>query len=165
MTEQDQTAERTRKLEAAVQGLLQRVESLDEDRLYREPAPGEWSVMMGLAHVAELLPYWSRQARDVVARPSNNEPFGRTHEDPDRIAAVEQHANDRLEDVLPRLRDGLAEASRTIRELPPEGWARTARHSGRGEMSVAQIIDDFLIDHVVEHTRQTEATLDALSAG
>jgi uncharacterized damage-inducible protein DinB len=162
MSQQAEVAERTGKLETAVRALLQRVEGLDADRLYREPAPGEWSVMMGLAHVAEVLPYWSRQAREVAGRPRDNEPFGRTHEDPDRIAAVEQHANDRLDDVLRRLRDGLAEATRTMRELPPEGWAKTASHSRRGEMRVADIIDEFLIDHVVEHTRQVEATLDAV---
>ena len=152
--------QRTQRLQAAVDGLLRRVEGLGQEQLYRRPAPGDWTVMEALAHVAEILPYWSRQAREVAARAENNQPFGRTHEDPDRIAAVERHANDRLEQVLPRIRAGLAEATTTMRELPAEGWAKTARHQNRGEMTVADILDQFAIAHVEEHARQIETTLE-----
>jgi uncharacterized damage-inducible protein DinB len=151
--------QRTRRLQAAVEGVLGRVERLGEDQLYRRPADGEWTVMENLAHLAELMPYWSRQAREVAARAENNQPFGRTHEDPDRIGAVERHADDRLDQVLPRIRDGLAEATATMRELTAEGWAKTARHRNRGEMTVTDILDQFLIDHVEEHAQQIESTL------
>ena len=163
MSEAAGVAERTRRLSTAVERLLGQVEGLSEDQLYRAPAAGEWTVMEGLAHVAEIMPYWSRQAREVAARSENNQPFGRTHEDPDRIAAVERHARDRMEDVLPRVREGLAEATATMRELPAEGWQKTANHRNRGEMSVAQIVDQFLLDHIEEHARQIEATLKALA--
>jgi hypothetical protein len=162
VSEAERAEERVRRLTAAVEGLARRVEGLREDQLYRAPAEREWTVMEGLAHVAEVLPYWSRQAREVAARPENNLPFGRTHEDPDRIAAVERHREDRLADVLPRLRDGLAEATRTMRELEPSAWEKTANHRNRGELSVAQILDFFLLDHVEDHARQIEAALAAL---
>src|SRR4051794_16888686 len=106
---------RTRRLEAAARPLIQRAEGLGEEQLYRAPAEGEWAPMQILAHVAEMLPYWSRQAREVASRVKDDEPFGRTHADPDRIAAVENHARDRLADVLPRLHAGLAEALTTLR--------------------------------------------------
>lgn len=162
MSEAAGVEERVRRLEAAVEGLARRVEGLPEEQLYRAPAEDEWTVMETLAHVAEVLPYWSRQAREVAARSENNRPFGRTHEDPDRIAAVARHREDRLADVLPRLRDGLAEATRTMRQLEPSGWQKTANHRTRGEMTVARILDDFLLDHVEDHARQIEATLKAL---
>ena len=155
---------RAQQLEAAVQGILQQIEGLGQATLYQEPDEGEWSVMKILAHVAELIPYWTRQAQDVATRAENNQPFGRTHEDSDRIAAVEEHAHDSLEDVLPRIRSGLAEATAALRALPPEGWKRTARHARRGEMTVEQIVDQFLLEHIDEHSEQMRAVRDSLTS-
>lgn len=161
MQEHTTGEERARRLETVVEGLLERLEGLDGDAVYQEPGEGEWSVMKALAHVAEILPYWAGQARDV-AEGDAKQPFGRTHEDPDRIAAVEEHARDPLDEVLPRLRSGLAEAAATLRAIPADGWTRTGRHARRGEMTVAQIVDLFLIEHVDEHAKQVQAVMDSL---
>jgi uncharacterized damage-inducible protein DinB len=161
MNQHARSEEMARRLEAAGQELLRRVEPLAGEDLYRKPADGEWSVMQVLAHVAEMLPYWSRQAREIVARERDNEPFGRTHDDPGRVAAVEQHASNGLDTMLARLRSGLAEAVGTIRGLPPNAWARTAQHARRGEMTIEQIVQDFLVSHLDEHSQQIEATLSA----
>jgi uncharacterized damage-inducible protein DinB len=150
---------RARLLEEMVQAIERRVERLSEETLYRDPADGVWSVMKALAHVAEAMPYWARQARNVAGRERNNEPFGRTHEDPDRIAAVEAHARDRMEDVLPRLRAGLAETAETLRSLPSSVWQQTGRHERRGEMTIEQIVDQFIVSHAEEHLNQIEATI------
>ena len=151
--------ERARWLEDAVEGLIGRVERLGADHLYQGPGPGEWSAMQVLAHVAEAVPYWARQARMVASRSEDDLPFGRTHDDTDRIAAVERHAHDPLDEVLPRLRTGLAEAVATLRAIPAEGWSRVGRHARRGEMTVQQIVDQFLVSHVEEHALQIEAAL------
>jgi hypothetical protein len=150
---------RARRLEAAAQPLLVRAEGLNEDQLYRSSSGDEWTPMQILAHVAEMLPYWSQQAREVAARQRDDQPFGRTHADPDRIGAVEQHANDRLADVLPRIHAGLAETLTTLRAIPADGWRRTAHHANRGEMSLEQIIDFFLLEHLEDHGKQLEAAL------
>ena len=162
MTAQAPGEERAARLEAAVQGLLRRIDGVSGDALYQEPGEGEWSVMKVLAHVAEVLPYWARQAREVAAREQDDRPFGRTADDPDRVAAVEQHAHDPLDAVMPRLRTGLAEATATLRAIPREGWARTAHHARRGEMTVEQIVDQLLIAHVEEHAEQVQTVLDSL---
>ena len=65
--------ERTQRLEASVQRVLQDIERLPADVVYREPRPGEWPVMSTLAHVSELLPYWAHQAEGVVERPRTPE--------------------------------------------------------------------------------------------
>ena len=157
MEEPRRGAEWARRLEDAVEGLIGRVERLGTHRLYREPSPGEWSAMQVLAHVTEAVPYWARQARMVASRSEDDLPFGRTHDDTDRIAAVERHAHDPLDEVLPRLRTGLVEAVATLRAIPAEGWSRVGRHARRGEMTVEQLVDQFLVSHVEEHAQQLAA--------
>jgi hypothetical protein len=117
--------------------------------------------MKTLVHLAEVLPYWPRQIEDVVSRERDDQPFGRTHEDPDRIAAVERHAHDRLDEVLPRLRDGLTETTTLLRNLPAAAWTRTARHARRGTLTVEEIVDQFLLDHTEEHLNQIRNLLAA----
>ncbi len=150
------------RLEQAVGSVVEKVKDLSGDALYREPAPGEWSAMKTLGHVSEVLPYWSRQARRVALSDHDDEPIGRALDDPDRVGAVEGHANDRIEDVVPLLRDGLAEATRTLRELPTDRWLRTAQHPRLGPITVEYIVDHFLVDHVEEHLGQIDATLSAV---
>jgi uncharacterized damage-inducible protein DinB len=75
-----QGEERARRLEETIQEVLRRVEGLGADALYREPRPGEWSAMQVLAHMAEAIPFWARQAQVVASRSENDQPVGRTHE-------------------------------------------------------------------------------------
>jgi uncharacterized damage-inducible protein DinB len=160
--QQGQPAEsRAQRLETMIGEVIEQVEGLSAETLYREPGPDDWSVTMTLVHLAEVLPYWSRQVQDVVGRERDDQPFGRTHDDPDRIAAVERHAHDRIDEVLPRLRDGLAETTALLRNLPATAWARTARHARRGTLTVEEIVDQFLVDHTEEHLTQIRNLLAA----
>ncbi|HEV7665804.1 MAG TPA: DinB family protein [Chloroflexota bacterium] len=152
--------ERLQQLEQTVQQLIEHIERLPADVLYRQPREGEWAVMSTLAHLAELLPYWAHQADAIVRAPGR--PFGRTHEDPDRIAAVERHGHDSLDAIVPRLRASLDECLRTLRALPAEAWQVAGLHATRGSMTVEQVVDAFLCSHAVEHAVQTQATLQAL---
>lgn len=153
--------QRAASIETSAEGLLKRAEGLRSrpDLLYRDPGGDEWTVMRVLGHTAEILPYWTRQAQHVAGRPENGQPFGRTHDDPDRIAAVESYANQTLDEALTRVRAGLAECTSALRALPAGSWSRTATHSRRGEMTVEQIVDQFIVEHVEEHREQAEKVL------
>jgi uncharacterized damage-inducible protein DinB len=145
-----------------VNRLLEDIQRLPADVLYRAPEPGEWPVMSTLAHLAELLPYWAHQAENIARDPGA--PFGRLHDDPQRIGAVEQHGRDSLDAVVPRIRASLDECVRALRALPAEAWAAAGMHPNRGSMTVEQLVDSFLVKHAEEHASQTQATLQALSA-
>jgi uncharacterized damage-inducible protein DinB len=160
-TDRVRPEERIQRLEASVQRLLQDVERLPADVLYREPRAGEWSVMSTLAHVAEILPYWAHQAEKIAREPGA--PFGRTHEDADRIAAVERHSRDALDATVARIRARLDESIKALRALPAEAWATAGQHPSRGSMSIDEIIDRFLVNHVQEHAAQVNAAVTALA--
>jgi uncharacterized damage-inducible protein DinB len=154
--------ERIEHLERSVNELIQTIERLPADVLYREPSPGEWPVMSTLAHLAELMPYWAHQAQGIASQPG--QPFGRTHADPDRIGAVEEHGHDSLDVAVNRIRASLKESVSVLSALPAEAWARTGQHPARGMMTIEQLVDAFLVNHAEEHAAQTQATLSSLSA-
>lgn len=140
------------RLEAAIERLLSEAATWQEVELYRSPAEGEWTAMKVLAHLAEMQPYWAHQLERVVAAPG--QPFGRTMEDPERIAAVEDHAQDALEPMLARLRAATAEATSILRSLDDSAWTSTGIHSRRGEMDLGAIVEFFLVGHAEEHVEQ-----------
>jgi len=152
---------RAHQLETLVERIFSSCSGKRSVELHRRLAAWDWSVFMILAHLAELLPYWAHQACDVAMRSQNDAPFGRTHDDPDRIAAVEARTDSTLEQIVPRVRAALSTAAAALRTIPAEGWVRTGRHARRGEMTVQQIVDQFLVEHVEEHLHQAEAVLRA----
>jgi hypothetical protein len=81
--------DRIARLERGIKGLIARLEGLPDQALYQAPAAGEWPVMSTLAHVAEMLPYWAHQCERVARTPGAA--FGRTHDDPGRLAAIAEH--------------------------------------------------------------------------
>lgn len=125
------------------------------ERRYVPPAAEGWSAIQVLAHAVEFIPYWTGQAATVAARDdAGDRPFGRTHDDPTRIAAVREHARDRYEALAEQLDSVVRSSAATLRAIPHAGWARTAVHARRGSMSVEQIVRQFLLDHLAEHTVQ-----------
>jgi uncharacterized damage-inducible protein DinB len=150
------------RLEQSVNRLLEDIQRLPADVLYRAPEPGEWPVMSTLAHLAELLPYWAHQAEAIVRNPG--QPFGRTHDDAERIGAVEQHGRDSLDAIVPRIRTSLDECVGALRALPADAWAAAGVHPNRGSMTVEQLVESFLVKHADEHASQTQTTLQALNA-
>jgi uncharacterized damage-inducible protein DinB len=161
VTTQAEVEARLERLERNVRDLVRECEELPREVLYREPRAGEWTVINTLAHVAEILPYWAHQAEAILRSPGA--PFGRTHEDPDRIAAVEQHAADTLAEVLERVRRGLDESLSTLRSIPAAEWGKAGVHSRRGSMTITDVVDSFLCSHAEEHLRQIRETLGALA--
>lgn len=147
------------KIADMVQELRDWASRLDEGTLYAEPPTGEWTVMENLVHVVEFLPYWAQQLHRVIESPG--EPFGRTHEDPERIAAVEDHARDLLEPVLVAMEEAADRACRDLSRIPDELWTTTGVHR-RGVMSLHDITDFFLLTHLAEHTEQAKAAADAV---
>jgi hypothetical protein len=150
MTGDAGTPGRRDRLEAAA-GRIRAAAPLLPDEALTDPDPetGErWDRRQVLAHVAEMLPYWVEQVELVAA--GDQVPFGRARSNPERIAAIER---DRREDPS-RLLDAVLVL---LDRLDDDALAHSGRHQVLGEMTVAAIVDRFLVDHLEEHADQLEA--------
>jgi hypothetical protein len=125
------------------------------------PDPGgeeRWEAGQVWAHLAEFPAYWLTQAQRVVALPTNEPvPFGRVKTDAARIAAIERDRHTDPSALLDRVRGSLAEVTDAARTLPPEAWARRGMHPTRGEMTVQQIFETFIANHLEEHADQLDS--------
>ncbi|MEO7296428.1 MAG: DinB family protein, partial [Candidatus Limnocylindria bacterium] len=128
-----------------------------------EPDAGgdeRWEAGQVWAHLAEFPAYWLAQAQRVVALPTHEPvPFGRVKTDTVRIEAIERDRNTDPAALLERVRGSLAEVSDAARSLPPEAWTLRGQHPTRGDMTVHQIVEAFIVEHLEEHADQ----LDSLS--
>ena len=62
-----------------------------------------------------------------------------------------------------RIRAGLQECVSALRGLPAEAWATAGQHPTRGPMTIAQLVDAFLVNHAEEHAVQIEASVKSLA--
>src|SRR6266511_3085743 len=119
----------------------------DDARTSADPETGEqWDRGQVLAHVAEILPYWSEQV-ELVVEWGGGVPFGRVKSDPERIAAIE--------------RDRGVDTAELLDRLDMDALERTGTHERLGEMTAAAIIDRFVVEHLEEHAEQLEETAGA----
>jgi hypothetical protein len=150
-------SDRSSRLRAAAERIRATVPKVPDDaRTSADPETGEqWDRGQVLAHVAEILPYWSEQIELVVER-GGGVPFGRVKSDPERNAAIER---DRLVDtaeLLRRMDQGLLGVLALLDRLDERALERTGTHERIGEMTAAAIVDRFLVEHLEEHAEQLE---------
>ena len=125
-----------------------------------EPDPDgdeRWEAGQVWAHLAEFPGYWLAQAQRVVALPTNEPvPFGRVKTDAGRIEAIERDRDTDPAALLARVRSSLAEVTAAARALPQDAWSLRGMHPSRGEMTVREIVDRFIVAHLEEHAAQLD---------
>jgi len=132
----------------------------DEALTDPDPDTGErWDRRQVLAHVAEMLSYWAEQVELVAA--GDEVPFGRAVSNPQRIAAIERDRREDPSRLLDRVDDGVGVALALLERLDDRAMATSGHHQTLGEMTVAEMIDRFMVAHLEEHADQ----LDPLAGG
>jgi hypothetical protein len=136
-----------------------------------EPAPGltdpdpptgeRWEWGQVWAHLAEFIPYWVGEVRQIVAGTGDEPvPFGRTKTDPERVAAIERDRSRRVAELWTRMRSQMSDLWHLIDHLPDEAWEKRGLHPTLGVMEMPRIVDEFLVGHLEQHAAQ----LDGLAA-
>jgi len=121
-----------------------------------DPATGErWDAGQAWAHVAEFVPYWQGEIERVLAsRGSDPMPFGRTSEDEGRVGAIEAGRHEPPTEQMARLAGALMLLRTYLVGLSEARWAARGLHERRGEMTVTEIVDRFIVSHLEEHADQ-----------
>lgn len=123
-----------------------------------DPQTGErWDAGQVWAHMAEFLPYWMDEVHKVIGCDGQTPaPFGRTKSDPVRIAAIEADRHDPPTLLLAQLAVSLSKLKTLLGQVPEDRWSAVGRHPTLGDMTLADIVERFLVGHLEEHMDQLE---------
>lgn len=150
-----------RRLESAGERLQTLLSQTDiAQRGYTTPGSEAWSAMQTLGHTVEMIPYWLHHCQTIIAAAEPPQ-FGRTLENPERLAGVERGATDDPAKLLRQLNDSVQKAASAIRAMSAEERAKKGLHLRRGEMTVAEVIEVFIVSHAEEHLEQVRVALQA----
>lgn len=125
-----------------------------------EPDPGgteRWEAGQVWAHMAELVPYWHGEVESIIAS-YDGDPvsFGRTKEDPARIAGIELGRHEAVRLFQERLHQGLGELKRYLAARTSPEFNAVGQHVTRGEMNVEAVLGRFVVAHLEEHADQLD---------
>jgi hypothetical protein len=93
----------------------------------------------------------------VVAGATRGEgpvPFGRTSADPGRVGAIEAGRHEPPTEQMARLSGALTLLRSYLVGLTDDEWSARGVHTRLGEMTVAKIVERFIVGHLEEHADQ-----------
>jgi uncharacterized damage-inducible protein DinB len=139
--------------------MLALVDAMPEASIAWRPAPDVWSVLENLCHVAEFVPYWTAQIAQVIRAPQQQ--WGRTHHDPDRLAAVAAASSRSLEDVKLAIHSAVLDSASTLNAYTPQQLATEAPSCNPrwGVKPASFIVDTLLVNHLASHLGQIRRNL------
>ena len=127
--------------------------ALAED--YGTGPEASWGPREVLAHVEEMLPFWLGEMEHVIdGDGSAPMPFGRTADDPVRIAIIERDRRLPLRVLFRRIDDGLRAWEERIPTLTDQETSRVGLHPRLGEMPAPAILERFVTGHAEDHIAQ-----------
>ena len=123
------------------------------------PGGNEWSAMQTLGHMTEMIPYWLNHCWTLITATGTPPAFGRTPGSPERLAGVAHGASADPAALLRQLHEAVRTAASVIRQLSTTERGKRGISTERGEMTVAQVIESFIVDHAEEHLAQVQGAL------
>lgn len=149
----------TASMRSTAEEILSQVDSVRQECIHWKPGPEVWTVMDNLCHIAEFVPYWTAQIKQVIEHPDKE--WGRTHQDPDRMAAVADTSSRDLTAVKEQIRSNLAQSVLTLERFSPDQFAIQApsRNPRWGQKPASFILDNLLVIHLKSHLSQIRRNL------
>ncbi len=162
--ENDKTQPETQaqRLEQVLQQLEIELQKPSAAQRFHHRAGGtEWSAMQILGHMIEMIPYWLHDCQEIIAATDHQVKFGRGEDAPERLEGVESVENKNPDEVLPLLRQEITNATRIIRAMSPAEREKKGIHTRRGELTVADIVENVIVAHAEAHLGQIYQALQA----
>jgi hypothetical protein len=127
--------------------------------VYDDSDEARWGPGEVLAHLAEMAQYWQGEIERVLDGPSDPVPFGRVAADAVRIGIVGRDRSVPPRVLYDRIDDALSRFDARWRGLTTADKARRGLHPSRGELTVAEMPDRFIVGHLADHVGQLERIL------
>jgi hypothetical protein len=118
-----------------------------------------WGASEVLAHVAEMLPFWLGEVERILAASTGPAPFGRFITNELRIATIERDRTLPARELFDRIDSSLGRLERRLSELSPAEAARIGVHATRGQMTLPDVTERFVVNHLEEHAAQLRDAL------
>lgn len=126
------------------------VADVDEARLRRRPAPGEWAIIEVVDHLADTEERALGRARHMLAEDDPVlEPF-----DQEALAEERRYLDLDLNEELARLEQLRRDHLTVLEALDRPGWERTGRHGEHGELTV-ELYETHVAAEEVDHLAQS----------
>ena len=128
------------------------------------PGPeSSWGPREVLAHVAEMLPYWTGEIELILDAGGGSEPpaFGRLEADDLRVAIIGRDRGFPARELLGRVEVEARRIARRFRSLTEADAASLGRHLTRGDLAVRDIAERLMVGHLEGHVTQLRETLAA----
>jgi hypothetical protein len=121
-----------------------------------------WGPPELLAHVEEYLRYWMGEIERVLeGNGSSPVPFGRVASDTLRLGVIGRDRSLPMRELFARIEADAGRVAKRLGELDEADAARIGLHPTRGEMTVRQMLEPFLVGHTEGHVTQLREILAA----
>ncbi|HEV8403549.1 MAG TPA: DinB family protein [Candidatus Limnocylindrales bacterium] len=127
--------------------------------IYDDSDEARWGPGEVLAHLAEMAEYWPGEIERVLDGRPDPVPFGRVATDAVRIGLVGRDRSLPPRVLYDRIEDALSRFDRRWRTLTAADLARRGLHPSRGELTIAEMPDRFIVGHLADHVDQIERIL------
>lgn len=138
--------------------VIRALENAGIEALRRKRAPDEWSAGEIVGHMIELEPYWARAAASLAGQPGAT--IGRSSDSPIRLAGPASGDGLTPSDAVNRLTAAGNEAADILRGLSAMSAPIVGQQQDGSSVTVATIVDEFLLAHAREHADAVLAALD-----
>jgi hypothetical protein len=129
---------------------------------YGTEPEASWGPREVLAHVEEYLPFWLAEIERVLEGDASAPvPFGRLADDPVRIGIIGRDRTVPFRELFARIESDAPRVAARLRELSQADGERVGLHPRRGEMTVRDMLEPFLVGHTEGHVSQLREFLEA----
>lgn len=153
-----------RDVKASIDEMVHTVKELPEETIRWKPSEEEWSIMQVIAHIAEAIPFWLGEIRQIIQSPEDV--WGRDHTNKIRLKAVDEETVDNLavEKVIKDLEQIPSQTEETLGKLTDEQLQIVApsRNPNFDGKPVQFIIDKLVVGHIQGHNGQIQRNLSKL---
>lgn len=136
--------------------LLSLADALDVSRLHelqtRPDGEEAWSAAMLLGHLAEFPHFFAHELRRFLTDPS--QPIGRTHEHPERLAAIATAEGKSLADLRAAVAAAFADLSEALQGIEDGHLRATTNNRKYGDEPLTEFLDRYVIGHKRSHLQQ-----------